>query len=493
MRAYLSAIVLVAAAFAARLALDPLLEQRSPFLLFTFAVLVAGARYGPGPGLFATLISALLGSWAFLDPRGSFFGPYTLDEWSNLGAFLATSLAILVFARQLIHSRANEAESASAKRAGEEREQRLIDAVQDHAIFQLDRDGRILTWNPGAERVKGWRADEIIGRSFEVLHTPEQRAAGQPQQELIQAARHGVFREEAPRLRKDGSLFLAEIYLAPIRDEAGKVTGYVKVTRDVTERRKAEAEVKRLNETLEALVVERTRELSEVVEELDAFTYTVSHDLRAPLRAMEGFGRILVEDHGQALDQEGRHYAERIIGAAERMERLIDDLLTYSRLTRAQIELQTVDVRRLLDRCVEDLRSASQAGESAEIAIDPDLPTVEAEPMMLHQILCNLLSNAVKFHRPGTAARVRVSAERRDGRARIIVEDDGIGIEPPHQERIFRIFERLHGQESFEGTGVGLAIVRKGIERMGGACGVDSIPGEGSRFWVELGEGTRGR
>jgi PAS domain S-box-containing protein len=485
MRAYLLALLLVAAAFLARLALDPLLGERSPFLFFTLAVLVAGARLGVGAGLAATALSTVAGMWAFMAPRWA-MGPLTSDEWTNIAAFVATSLAMLLFAHQLVRSRASEAESAAAKRTSEDREQKLIDAVQDYAIFQIDPEGRVLTWNTGAERMKGWRAEEIVGKSYDIVHTPEQRAAGAPQQELRIAAETGRYEEEGERLRKDGSRFLAHVHLSPVRDDAGALTGFVKVTRDVTERKRAETEVRRLNETLEAQVKERTRELSEVVDELDAFTYTVSHDLRAPLRAMEGFGRILVEEHGQELDAEGRHYADRIVGAAERMEKLIDDLLAYSRLTRAEVELVRIEPDRLIERCVDDTRNSSPGGAAVRIALPSELPPVMAEPTVLHQVLCNLLSNAVKFHVPGEAADVQVRVERRNGRVRIWVEDRGIGIEPAHRDRIFRIFERLHGQESYPGTGVGLAIVRKGMERMGGSCGVESDPGKGSRFWIEL-------
>lgn len=237
--AYVAALLLVGAAFATRLALDPLFGDRSPFLLFTLVVLIAAGWLGLGPALLVIGLSILLGTWAFMQPRYALW-PLTGDEWTSIAVFVATSGAILILSHQLVRSRRGEAASMEARTSSERREQRLIDAVKDYAIYELDKDGRILTWNTGAERLKGWRADEIIGREYQILHTPEQRAAGTPGRELKIAAETGRFHEEAPRMRKDGSIFLAEVTLFPILEERGDVSGFVKVTRDVTERKASE-------------------------------------------------------------------------------------------------------------------------------------------------------------------------------------------------------------------------------------------------------------
>ncbi|HEV2125719.1 MAG TPA: HWE histidine kinase domain-containing protein [Chloroflexota bacterium] len=236
---YVAALLLVGAAFATRLALDPLFGDRSPFLLFTLVVLIAAGWLGLGPALLAIGLSVLLGTWAFMPPRYALL-PLTGNEWTGIAVFVAISGAILILAHQLVRSRRGEAASTEARTSSERREQRLIDAVQDYAIYELDKDGHILTWNSGAERLKGWRADEIIGREYQILHTPEQRAAGTPGRELRIAAETGRFHEEAPRMRKDGSIFIAEVTLFPIREERGDVSGFVKVTRDITERKASE-------------------------------------------------------------------------------------------------------------------------------------------------------------------------------------------------------------------------------------------------------------
>jgi signal transduction histidine kinase len=246
-----------------------------------------------------------------------------------------------------------------------------------------------------------------------------------------------------------------------------------------------EAEVRRLNRDLEILVAERTADLETANKQLEAFAYTVSHDLRAPLRSMEGFARILLDDFAEVLGSRGKRHAERIVAAAQRMEALITDLLTFSRLQRAEIALRALDPTGIARSAADEAR-ASAGMEGAVIEISEPLPAVAAEPTVMKQVLLNLLTNAVKFRRKGETAHVRIWGERLGACVRLWVEDDGIGIAPEHQDRIFGTFERLHGQEAYPGTGIGLAIVRTGTERMGGTVGVESAPGEGARFWIEL-------
>lgn len=256
--------------------------------------------------------------------------------------------------------------------------------------------------------------------------------------------------------------------------------------RVIDEMRAEDAKVRR---ELEAKVTERTTALAGSNSQLDAFAYTVSHDLRAPLRAMEGFARILLDDFGSGLGDKGARYAGRIVAAAGRMERLINDLLAYSQLQRLHTKLRVVDPTPLATRA-----RVSVVGDYPDAAIDVQAPLlpVLAEPVVLGQVLANLIGNAAKFHKPDVPASIVVRSERRGDRVRLWVEDQGIGIAPDHWRRIFEVFERLHGEETFPGTGIGLAIVEKGVELMGGRCGVESKPGEGSRFWIDLNsaEGT---
>lgn len=243
--------------------------------------------------------------------------------------------------------------------------------------------------------------------------------------------------------------------------------------------------VKRQAMELEQRVQERTRELEAANQELDAFSYSISHDLRAPLRAMQGFTEALLEDYGEHLDSTGLNYAQRIVAASHRMDALIQDLLAYSRLSRTEVRLDPVNVETMVDEVCGQLATELK-DRGATVTVDRPLARVLAHRTVFGQVLANLLTNAVKFVAPDTPPRVRIWTERRGDWIRLGVEDNGIGIEPEHRERIFRAFERLHGVEQYPGTGIGLAIVQKGIARLGGQVGVESTLGQGSRFWVEL-------
>jgi light-regulated signal transduction histidine kinase (bacteriophytochrome) len=235
-------------------------------------------------------------------------------------------------------------------------------------------------------------------------------------------------------------------------------------------------------------VSERTAELEDTNRELEAFAHSVSHDLRAPLRAMEGFAIALEEDYGEKLDDQGREFVRHIADSANRMDTLIRDLLEYSRLGREELPMQPNDLKEVVRVALGELAAEVVATE-ADISVADRLPTVNGHRATLVCVATNLISNALKFVRPQTRPVVRIWTEPAGcGKIRLLVEDHGIGIEERHQQRIFRMFERLHGVESFPGTGVGLAVVARACERLGGSCGVDSIPGQGSRFWVELPE-----
>ena len=262
-------------------------------------------------------------------------------------------------------------------------------------------------------------------------------------------------------------------------------------------------ELQRYTSELEQRVAQRTAALEETNSELEAFSYSVSHDLRAPLRTMQGFTQALLEDYGSQLDSIGQDYARYIVESAVQMDTLISELLTYSRLSRVEIQIQPIDLSVVVAVVLRQLDVELQQRQ-AQVTVEEPLPQVMAHRTTLAQILTNLLTNAFKFVAPGVQPRIRVWAEEREEEdaktprhaqegnspqgkwVRLWVEDNGIGIAAEHQERIFRVFERLHGVETYPGTGIGLALVRKGIERMGGRVGVDSQLNQGSRFWIEL-------
>ncbi|HXG63306.1 MAG TPA: ATP-binding protein [Planctomycetota bacterium] len=270
-------------------------------------------------------------------------------------------------------------------------------------------------------------------------------------------------------------------------DDANLPVRLVGAVLEVTERRRAQEEIRRLKEDLERRVERRTAELEEAVRELETFVYSVSHDLRAPLRSMASFGEILLEGFGPALGPEGREYAWRIVESARRMDKLTCDLLAYSRLSRSEIALEAVDLEALADEILGEMApDLERAG--ARVAVERPLPRVTGHRLTLRQAILNLVGNAVKFVRPGVAPQVRIFAARSGDRVRLVVEDNGIGIAREHQGRLFRVFERLHANGRYAGSGIGLAMVKRALERMGGRVGVESEEGKGSRFWVELPE-----
>ena len=236
---------------------------------------------------------------------------------------------------------------------------------------------------------------------------------------------------------------------------------------------------------LEVKVAQRTKQLEEINKELKAFTYTISHDLKAPLRAIQGFATALNEDYGEDLDDLGTEYTERLVGSAQYMDRLIQDLLVYSRLSRSEIQLHSIDLSTVVLKATRTLDHEIEQFQ-AQITVANSLGKVWSNETILIQVVSNLISNAIKFVAPNTVPQIKIESEIREDMMRLWIEDNGIGIKPEHQKRIFRVFERLHGSESYPGTGIGLAIVQKGMTRLSGKIGVESKLNRGSRFWIDI-------
>ncbi|MCW2986393.1 MAG: domain S-box protein [Conexibacter sp.] len=351
---------------------------------------------------------------------------------------------------------------------------RLVLGVRDYAIFLLDAGGHVTTWNAGAERTKGYTAEEVVGRHFSLFYTDEDRARDHPADELRIAAETGRYEEEGWRVRKDGTRFWANVVITTVRDEARVLLGFAKVTRDLTERREAEQALRRANERL-----------ARSNQELDRFAAVAAHDLQEPLRTIAGFSGLLVQRHGPDLPEGARGYADHITAAAERMSRLVDDLLGYARAAEASGGTGDTVLADAAAAVIEELRATI---ETRGVAIEVDVAAdahVHAEGRDVEAVLRNLLSNAVKFAAPD-APRVALHAEPVEGSWRVDVVDNGIGIDPADRPRLFVPFQRLHSAADYEGTGLGLAIAQRVVERNHGAIGVDSTVGAGSRFWFTL-------
>ena len=282
-----------------------------------------------------------------------------------------------------------------------------------------------------------------------------------------------------------GELRYREVSATPVKDEAGQIIGAVAVVRDITERKRLEEDIRRMNVLLERKVAERTEELRRTIAELERFVYTVAHDLRAPLRGIHRYSELLLEQRTQLQEDEIRNGLRRVAVAAKRMDKLISDLLTYSRVGLMQPKEEVLDVAQIVKETLGTL--ATQIGNgAADVKVSGPFPPALGDHVLLGQVLENLLDNALKFVPPDRTPKVEIGAMMRDRYTRLWIQDNGIGLESQHGERVFRLFERLHADDEYNGTGVGLAIVQRAVERMGGHVGFESEPGKGSRFWVEL-------
>ena len=423
-----------------------------------------------------------------LDMAASAAGSFTLLE-RPLGT--ATLLRSVDVARRARRRQYQVRDLLRQQAESEERYRSLVEQVKDYAIFRLDNAGRPVSWNEGVRRVLGFDEQSFLGSEASAIFTPEDVQAGVPQAELRQAVESGTAGDDRWLRRKDGRRFFATGVTTALWDESGRHIGFSKVLRDETPRKtieealaQAQAKLREHADNLEKQIAERTRDLQATNEQLEAFVYSIAHDLRAPLRSMVGYAELLLEEHSGGLPEVSRTFLRRIQASSEFMDRLLLDLLAYGRTARSDIALGEVEVRRAWDtalfQCATQIEQTSATIETAE-----SLGRVRGHEPTLGQCLANLLSNALKFVAPGVQPRIRCWSEARGQCLRICVQDNGIGIPPSLQERAFRVFERLHGSR-YSGTGIGLSIVRKGVERMGGDVGLDSQPGQGTTFWIEL-------
>ena len=354
-----------------------------------------------------------------------------------------------------------------------------------NAMMITDREGRIRWVNPAFERLSGFGAAEVVGQTPRLLKSGQHDAAfyGRMWRTILWGQ---VWRGEVVNKRKDGSCYSERMTITPVQDAQGAVTHFIAIKEDVTEIVRAREVLARDRRELERLVAERTASLQETTDQLNEFVYTVAHDLRAPLRAQHGFSRVLLEDFGEALGETGRHHVLKIQGAAARLDALVSDLLSYATLSREKPAFDPVDLKHIVALAEREHAEIIRT-QRASVSVGEIREWVWGHEIWLQLAVNNLLSNALKFVKPGRAPEVRVWTERGcPGWVRLWVEDAGIGIASPYHEKIFGVFQQLCPTPEYSGTGIGLAIVRRAVERLGGRAGVESEPGLGSRFWIEL-------
>jgi PAS domain S-box-containing protein len=383
-----------------------------------------------------------------------------------------------------------QAEIAARKKTAAElaEKARLLDLSTD-AIFVRDGAGHILYWNHGAEELYGWSREEALGKiSHELLHTEFPAPVAQIAAALHQ---HHHWSGELVHTKRDGQRITVLVRKTQDLDAQGRPAAMLENVTDITERKKMEDELRQARtrsvnhaKELDGVVIARTAELAATNRQLEAFVYSMAHDLRGPLRSMQGFSQLLVEEAGAVLSPTGRDYAERINHSAQFMDALLADLLEFSRVSHEHVELTPVDLQAVVASVLARLQADIEEKHGRVENCGP-WPVVLAHEATLAQVLCNLVTNALKFVRPGVPPVVRLRTEDHGDYLRLWVEDNGIGVAPDHRAQIFRPFIRLE-REKYAGTGIGLSIVQKGVERMGRQVGVESTVGEGSRFWIEL-------
>jgi PAS domain S-box-containing protein len=460
----------------------------------------------------------------------------------------------------------------------EKRFTRLVEGVKDYAIFMVSDTGRIETWNSGAARLTGYDTREIIGQPFEIMCTPEDLAIGAALEGLKRAAKEGRVEQEVWRVRKDGSRFWADVVTTAVLDSAGKVRGYLNITRDMTERRKAEEKFRGLLESApDAMVITgeddrialvnvqterlfgytrdelvgqsidllvpsrpsgqsaevadqrhgvrkdkgefpveitsspletsdgtlRSSAIRDITErkraelalkvankELEAFSYSVAHDLRAPLRGMNGFATILLDEYSTRLDAEGLDCLNEIHSNAVKMAGLIDSLLSLSRVTRADLNPEEVDIS-LVARSIAERLALAEPGRKLELHIEDGL-RAELDPHLARTLVENLVGNAWKFTRDAAVARIEVGSALEDGIRAFYVRDNGAGFDMAYAKKLFGPFQRLHTAAEFPGTGIGLATVQRIVHRHGGRIWAQGAVGHGATIFFTLPPVTNG-
>ncbi|MGX5651700.1 PAS domain-containing sensor histidine kinase [Hydrogenophaga borbori] len=370
----------------------------------------------------------------------------------------------------------------------EQRFRLMVDNLRDYCIFFLDANGFITDWTDSAQRMDGYSPVQMLGRHYGVLFDPVDEAAGRADAErmLRLAASRGQHDVQSWQLRKDGSRYWSHSVLIALRDQRGDLKGFAKINRDMTDAKQLDDLMRNINDELEKRVVERTEQLLAANRDLESFSYSVSHDLRSPLRHISSFVSLLEEHLGLQRDETTTRYLATIGNSARHMSQLIDGLLAFSRLGRAAVNIAPVDFNHLVSAVVSQLAHDTD-GRVVDWQIASDLPIVHGDALLLREVWANLLGNAFKYTRPRERAVIGVSWHLDPVRGYTFsVRDNGVGFDTKYAQKLFGVFQRLHRASEFEGTGIGLALTRRIVERHGGSIWAESRLGEGSVFHFAL-------
>jgi PAS domain S-box-containing protein len=505
----------VAAATALGLLADQLDLHESVFTFFVLAVALTSWYGGVWPAIIAFGFGALAFNYCFTPPSHSI--SFTREDFAYLSVFALFSglliwfgivrrrvetalrqsrdeLEIKIAQRTAELRKTNEQlqlEVAERRRAEEILRERasLLDLTRD-TIFVRNMNDVITYWNRGAEELYGWTGQEAVGK---VSHQLTRTSFPEPLNEInTKLLRTGCWEGELIHTTREGTRVVVASRWSLQRDERGNPTAILETNNNITERKEAQEALRRSRDELEIKVKERTAELRKtnvdlqsVNEELEAFAYSVSHDLRAPVRHIAGFTELLQKHSDAVLDDQSRHHISMILDSAKRMGTLVDDLLAFSRIGRAETQKTTVHLEQLIKGVVGELAPEAQ-GRNIAWRIGT-LPICYGDPSMLRMVFANLVTNAVKFTRSREQAEIEIgSLNHKPDEVVVFVKDNGVGFDMKYMDKLFGVFQRLHSQEAFEGTGIGLATVQRIVQGHGGRVWAEASVNKGATFYVVL-------
>ena len=370
----------------------------------------------------------------------------------------------------------------------EQRFRLMVDNLRDYCIFFMDADGHITDWTDSAQRMDGYSPTQMLGRHYGMLFDPANPEHGKVRadQMLRLAASRGQHELHNWHTRKDGTQYWSHSVVIALRDDSGELRGFAKINRDMTDAKRLDDLMRNINDELENRVVERTEQLLAANKDLESFSYSVSHDLRSPLRHISSFVSLLEEHMGSLCDEVSARYLNTIGNSARHMSQLIDGLLAFSRLGRSAVNVTPVDFQLLVDAVVAQIGHDTE-GRVVDWVVAPDLPVVQGDALLLREVWANLLGNAYKYSRPRERSRIEVgwSMDPVVGYT-FFVRDNGVGFDTKYAQKLFGVFQRLHRASEFEGTGIGLALTRRIVERHSGSIWAESELGLGSVFYFSL-------
>ncbi len=356
--------------------------------------------------------------------------------------------------------------------------------IKDFSVILLDAAGYVISWNEGAAHIYGYRIEETIGKHISVFYRPADAKKGEPGNHLRLAACNGRHEYETLERRKDGTEFYTRIILSASHDDDKNVNGFAKITRDIDVQKKLEIANQELHSQLEEKVKQRTKELMVVNKELEAFSYSVSHDLRVPLRAISGYSNLLKNKYQAELDEEGNRIIDVIVDKTRMMGLLIDDLLAFSKMARLHILSQRIDMKKMAEVCILQLLQ-DEIQKEYKVIIN-EMPVCSGDESMLKQVWCNLLSNAIKYSSKTDNPSIIVGSKDDENMNIYFVKDNGVGFEMKYANNLFGVFQRLHRQDEFEGTGIGLALTKRIVTKHGGEIWAEAKLNEGATFYFSI-------